>query len=176
MRRLPPPAACALAALLVSGLLSGCAADYQNYPSLARRPAERVTGVAEVAPPTVAPQPPAPPPSADLVARLGQLADQAQAAHREFASRQGRAAQLVAAAGGASVGSETWAQASVALADLESSRSQAMIALADLDELYAAERVAGGDAATIAATRDRVIGWIGEEDQVLAGLRGRMAS
>lgn len=171
MRRLLPPASCAFAALLVTG----CAADHSNYPSLARRPAERVSGVAQVAPPTTAPQPPAPPPSADLVVRLGQLSDQAQAAHREFTGRQGRAEQLIAAAKGASVGSEDWSVASVALADLESSRSQAMIALADLDELYAAERVAGDDAATIAATRDRVIGWIGEEDQVLAQLRGRIA-
>lgn len=171
MTRLQLAAACALAALP----LAGCAADYDNYPSLARRPAERITGSAEPAPPTTAP-PPVVAPSADLAARLAQLADQAQAAHREFTGRQGRAEQLVSAASGASVGSENWAQASVALADLESSRSQAMVALADLDEIYAAERIGGGSGTAIAATRDRVIGWIGEEDEVLARLRGRIAS
>lgn len=171
MTRFAPAAACTLAALL----LAGCAADYDNYPSLARRPAERISGTAEPAAPTTAP-PPIVTPSADLAPRLAQLADQAQAAHREFTGRLDRAESLVAAAGGAAVGSDGWAQASVALADLESSRSQAMIALADLDELYAAERIGGGDAATIAATRDRVIGLIGEEDQVLARLRGRIAS
>lgn len=174
-----PLAACAVAALL----LSGCAADYSTYPSLARRPAERagnpaerVSGTAEVAAAAPAPLPPPPPPSPELTVRLGQLSDQAQAAHNEFTSRQAAAQRLVSAAGGASVGGEGWAQASVALAGLETTRSQAMIALADLDELYAAEGVAGNDVTAIGATRDRVIGWIGEEDRVLAQLRGRMAS
>jgi hypothetical protein len=173
-------ATCAVAALL----LSGCAADYSNYPSLARRPAERtgaataerVTGTADVVAAAPAPLPPAPPPSADLIVRLGQLSDQAQAAHGEFSSRRAEAQRLVAAAGGASIGGEGWAQASVALAGLETARSQAMIALADLDALYAAQSVAGSDVSAIGATRDRVIGWIGEEDQVLAQLRGRIAS
>jgi hypothetical protein len=169
-------ATCAVAALL----LSGCAADYATYPSLARRPAERtgslaerVSGTADVA--AAAPTlPPAPPPSADLIARLGQLSDQAQAAHGEFSTRRAEAQRSVASAGGASVGGEGWARASVALASLETARSQAMIALADLDALYAAESVAGSDVSAIAATRDRVIGLIEEEDQVLAGLRGRV--
>lgn len=171
MTRLQLAAACALAALP----LAGCAADYESYPSLAPRPAERISGSAEPAAPTTAPAPIVVTPSTDLTARLIQLADQAQAAHREFTGRQARAEQLVSAAGGAAAGSETWAQASVALADLESSRSQAMVALADLDGLYAAERTDGGDGAAIAATRDRVIGWIGEEDATLARLRGRIA-
>lgn len=170
MTRLPLAAACALAVLP----LAGCAADYDSYPSLARRPAERISGTAEPAPPTTAP-PPVVVPSADLTLRLTQLSDQAQAAHREFTGRQARAEDLVGAARGASVGSETWSVASVALADLESSRSQAMVALADLDGIYAAERINGGNGANIAATRDRVIGWIGEEDEVLARLRGRIA-
>lgn len=189
MRRFSPPPVrslpvCAVTTLLLSGLLlSGCAADYATYPSLARRPAERtgstperVNGTAEVVAAAPAALPPAPPPTADLIARLGQLSDQAQAAHREFSSRQGEARRLVSAAGGASVGGEGWAQASIALASLETARSQAMIALADLDALYAAESVAGSDVSAIAATRDRVIGWIGEEDEVLAQLRGRVAS
>lgn len=175
-------ATCAVAALL----LAGCVADYSTYPSLARRPAERagnpaervsgttperVSGTSEVVAAAPASLPPAPPPSPDLIARLGQLSDQAQAAHSEFSSRRAEAQRLVSAAGG-----EGWAQASVALAGLETARSQAMIALADLDALYAAESIAGSDVTAIGATRDRVIGWIGEEDQVLAQLRGRIAS
>ncbi len=176
MTRFSPPAFGPLATSAATALLlAGCAADYDHYPSLARRPAERVSGTIAAAPPATAPQPPAPPPSADLATRLAQLSEQAQAAHREFTGRRPRAEQLVAAAGTSPVGSDGWAQASVALADLESSRSQAMIALADLDELYAAERTNGGDAATIATTRDRVIDWIGEEDIALAQLRGRIA-
>jgi hypothetical protein len=183
---LRPLATCAVAALL----LAGCAADYSTYPSLARRPAERagnlaepasggaperVSGTSDVVAAAPTPLPPAPPPSPDLIARLGQLSDQAQAAHNEFSSRRGEAQRLVSGAGGA-VGGEGWAQASVALAGLETTRSQAMIALADLDELYAAESIAGSDVTAIGATRDRVIGWIGEEDQVLAELRGRIAT
>lgn len=167
-------ATCAVAALL----LAGCAADYSTYPSLARRPAERagnpaerVSGTSDVVAAAPASLPPAPPPSPDLIARLGQLSDQAQAAHSEFSSRRAEAQRLVSAVGG-----EGWAQASVALAGLETARSQAMIALADLDALYAAESIAGSDVTAIGATRDRVIGWIGEEDQVLAQLRGRIAS
>lgn len=171
MRRLLPPAACITTALL----LAGCVADYDNYPSLARRPAERISGTAEVVPAAPAPLPAPAPPSPDLVSRLGQLADQAEAAHRQFTGRRAQAEQIVATARGAAIGSENWARASVALADLESSRSLAMIALADLDALYAAERIEGSNAATIAATRDRVAAWIGEEDQVLAQLGGRIA-
>jgi hypothetical protein len=176
---LRPLATCAVAAVL----LAGCAADYSTYPSLARRPAERsggaterVSGTSEVVAAAPAPLPPAPPPSPDLIARLGQLSDQAQAAHSEFSSRSGEAQRLVSANAGAAIGGEGWAQASVALAGLETTRSQAMIALADLDALYVAESVAGSDVTAIAATRDRVIGWIGEEDQVLAQLRGRIAT
>lgn len=174
LRRLTAGAAVAL-------LLSGCAADYSAYPSLARRPAERVgtaaervTGTADVVAAEPAPPPAPPPPSADLTARLAQLSDQAQAAHGEFSSRRAEAQRLVSAASGASVGGESWAQASIALASLETTRSQAMVALADLDALYAAEGVAGNDVTAISVTRDRVIAWIDEEDQVLAQLRGRI--
>lgn len=182
MRRFGPlPARSLTTCTLAALLLAGCAADYSAYPSLARRPAERVgsaaervSGTAEVV--AAIPAPPPPAPSPDMIARLGQLSDQAQAAHSEFSKRRSEAQRLVSAAGGASVGGEGWAQASVALAGLETARSQAMIALADLDALYAAESVAGSDVTAIGATRDRVIAWVGEEDQVLAQLRGRIAS
>jgi hypothetical protein len=164
-------ATCAVAALL----LSGCAADPAGFPSLDRRPAERISGTAEPVTPAPEPRPPAPP-SPELVARLAQLAEEAETAHLEFNARRSRTVQLVAAARGASIGSENWAQATVALAELETSRSRAMIALADLDGLYAAERTAGGDGTTIAAARDRVAAWIGEEDRTLADLRGQIAS
>jgi hypothetical protein len=68
----------------------------------------------------------------------------------------------------------------VALSDLESARSDAMLALAELDELYASEVIAAsqtGDqtkTSAIAGARDQVTALIGEEDGVLAQLRGRM--
>lgn len=89
-------------------------------------------------------------------------------------SLRGKAQQLANAARDSARASESWAVASVALADLESARSEAMIALADLDQHYAAARIAGSDANAIAAARDKVTGWIAEQDRVLADLRGRL--
>jgi len=73
------------------------------------------------------------------------------------------------------VASESWSQATVALASLESRRSDAMIALAELDPLYVKERIDGGDGGAIAAVRDQITAWVADEDAVLADLRGRVA-
>ena len=151
-------------------ILPACAADTANYPSLARRPAERASNVA-----TVAPAPIVTAPDPDLPARLTALVEQAREADARFASRRTQAERTVAAGSGAAPGSEGWAIASVALASLESARSDAMIALADLDQLYAAARTkSGSEWATIGAARDQVTAWIGEEDRILAALRGRL--
>lgn len=169
----------ATACLLPALLLSACAAR-SDYPSLALRDAERISGSAEPAPAeSPAPAPPQPP-SGDMVARLGQLVEQARAAHGLFNERRGAAERTIAAGAGAATGSEGWATASVALAGLESARSEAMIALGALDEIYTAEAVtaAGGgspanrDAA--AAAHSEVEGWVAEEDQVLTRLRERV--
>lgn len=157
-------------------VLSGCASD-TTYPSLARRPAERPGGV----PPVVSPTPLPPSlPSAGMTVRLDGLVDQARAAHARFGERRGRAEQLVAASGRAAMGSEGYAVAIIALAELESARSDAMIALATLDTLYAADRTThpnepSGDAIAIASARERVMVWVGEEDRVLARLHGRLS-
>lgn len=169
MRRSALPFACSALAIL----LTGCAADTTNYPSLARRPAERVTGTAEADAAQPAPGLPALP-SPELSARLAQLTGEAEAAHRDFVAKRDRATELVAAARGAAVASESWSVASIALAELEAARSRAMIALADLDSLYAAEGVAGGPSAAVGAARDQVIALVGQEDAVLAELRGRL--
>ena len=162
-------------ALLATILLGACASASADYPSLAIRDAERMTGSAEavVAVPDLAP--PAPP-SADLAARLAQLQGEAAAAHRAFRAAQGRTSVLVRAASRVAVGSESWAVATVALADLESSRSQAMIALADLDALYVAGEVGGGANPAVLQARDGVTALVAEEDAVLANLRGQIRS
>ncbi|MGE3690178.1 MAG: hypothetical protein AB7F98_02215 [Novosphingobium sp.] len=145
--------------------MSACS-DGAGYPSLSRRDVEKS--------PAATPEPAPPAESADLAPRLAGLVDQARAAHEKFASRRARAEQLATSARGATMASESWSIASVALADLEASRSEAMIALADLDQIYAAARIEGGDGATIAAARDQVMAMIGEEDDVLAALRGKL--
>lgn len=173
-----PASTCLTAAAAVLAL-SACASASATYPSLARRDVERVSGSALPVPPEPSvPAVPAPP-SEELSARLAQLVEQARAAHARFDARRERTARLVAAGAGTSIASEAWAVASVALADLESARSETMVALAELDQLHAADRVSNynaesGDGVAIAASRDRVLGWIGEEDQVLAALRGRL--
>lgn len=155
-------------AVLAMLALSACG-DSSGYPSLSRREAEK--NLAEPAP---APPPAAVPESPDLAPRLARLVEQARAAHEKFVAARPRAEQAAAAAAGAVAADENWSVASVALAELESSRSEAMIALADLDQLYTARRVEGGNGASIAAARDQVMALIGSEDEVLAALRGKL--
>lgn len=151
--------------------LAACASDTTNYPSLSRRAVERV---ADTPPPAPAQSPAPAPEDPALRERLAGLTEQARQAHQRFVGERERAERMVAAGSGAAQGSESWAVASVALASLESARSDAMIALADLDQLYAAARIAGSESGRIASVRDEISGWIGEEDQVLAALRGRL--
>lgn len=157
--------------------LSACASG--QYPSLARRGAERVAGTAPAVSPAPSPTPEAVLPTAGLSARLAGLVAQAREAHRRFTANRAGAEGTIGRAGGAAMGSESWSLASVALAGLEASRSNAMVALAELDSLYVADRVAhydspSGDVEAIAAARDQVSGWVAEQDRVLSALRGRI--
>jgi hypothetical protein len=160
--------------LALTLLASACSTTEGEFPSLARRPAERVSGTAEPAPappiPTVA-EPVAP----DLAARLARIEASARSGHAKFLSREPRARSTVGAARGAVVASESWSVATVAVAELEAARSEVMIALADLDSLYAAERVAGSDGVAVGLVRDRVVALVVQEDRVLAELGGRLA-
>ena len=84
------------------------------------------------------------------------------------------AQRRVQAAGNAAVGSDSWASAQVALADLDSARSNAAVALGDLDILFAAATVQAQDAAAIAAARATVVALVAEEDAVLERLRAQV--
>ena len=152
-----------VAALFLCTLLGACAtADDGEYPSLAIRDVERVSGT--LAPP--APYVPPPTPAA-VSDRLTQLASEAASAHRAFGTEAPRARTAANAARGDAVGSETWAVAQVALAALESARSRAMIALADLDRLYVDAAVQGGELTRIAATRDQVIAQVEQQNATI---------
>jgi len=159
-------------------LLGACASS-GNYPSLERRPAERVNGSAQAVTPE---RPPAPQPAAspDLAPRLGQLVEQARAAHQRFAAKRANAERLVAANGNAAPGSEGWSVTTIALSDLESARSDAMLSLAELDRMFTTESIAATESGNhasvdlIAAARDQVTALIDEEDGVLTALRARM--
>lgn len=171
-----------IAPVLALLAVSACASP-GDYPSLARRDVERINGSGLPASPS-GPAPDAPPattnaPSADLSARLGQLVNQARAAHRRFLDRRPRAEQLASAASGAAVASEAWSVATVAIADLEAARSEAMVTLAELDALHAAHRVEHhsddtADGTAILAAREQVLALVGDEDAVLAALRGKV--
>jgi len=165
LRPLAPP--------LFALALSACAASSDRYPSLAIRDAERVEGTFEPdAGDAAAPAPS--PPSAELVARLGQLREQAASAHREFLSAVPGAERLAAAAG--ALGSDSWASAQVALADLDSARSKAAVPLGDLDILFVDATLAADQREAIATTRAEVVRLVSEEDAVLARLRARVGA
>lgn len=161
---------------LLALALSGCAGTgTDGYPSLAIRDVERVEGSFEPAP---SQQLDVPPVEVDLSggldARLAALLAQAREAHATFAAAQRGAEKLVGAAAGADIGSDSWAAAQVALADLDSARSVAAIALGELDIIHAAASIQAEDASAIDVARGQVIDLISEEDSVLERLRSRV--
>lgn len=156
---------------LVAASLAGCAAASQDYPSLAIRDAERVSGTLD---PEPAP-PPAPPSiPAAMAGRLDQLGAEAASAHEAFTSAAPGARRTVEAARAAQPGGESWAQAQVALAGLEAARSRAMIALADIDRIYVDAAVEGTDLSRISATRDTVTAQVAQQDAAIAALLGML--
>ena len=161
------------AALLLAGsalTLASCARDATGYPSLARRPAERLTESS--APRTN--EAPAVPLSGEVLARLDSLLAQARAADARFQSRIARARSAAAAAHGAQPGTEAWAQANVALSDLQVARSAGLVALAEIDRLYAERRITGEDAGPIAAARDAAGALAAAQDEIITGIRSQL--
>lgn len=154
--------------------LGACASGQESFPSLARRPIERISAAAPVAATTDVP-PPAPP-SAAVLNQIDLALAQARDADASFRQHENRTRQLVIAARTATIASEGWSVATIAVSDLESSRSNAMIALADLDALYAKARVGGEDTIAIGAARDQVIATIRQQDAVLADLKAALAN
>jgi hypothetical protein len=161
-----------LAALAPALFLCACAST-GDYPSLAQRPVERAQGMFAPDTPEPAPAPPATP-SADLVARLADLQRDAASLHAQFVQAAPAATRLAAAAGG--TGSDSWASAQVALADLDSLRSRVAVSLADLDALWVDSTVESGPRDAIGAARDSVQALVAQEDDVLARLRSRVGA
>lgn len=152
-------------------LAAGCArAPEGAYPSLAIRDVERVAGTLV---PPAPPAPPAPPTPATLD-RLGALTAQAQAANARFLAAAPAARRTVGAGANAAVGSEAWAQAQVALAGLETVRSEAMIALADLDRIYVDAAIASVALGRIEADRAAVTAMVDEQNALIAALQAAM--
>lgn len=151
-------------------LLAACASPEGEYPSLAIRDIERVSGSLEVEP---APPPPAPP--AATLASLDELAASARAAHQRFLSAEPGARELTAAASGAARGTEAWARAQVAIANLEAQRSQTMIALADLDRIYVDAATSALATESISDVRSEIDELVAQQDATIRSLLGRLA-
>ena len=154
--------------------LSACATADAQYPSLAKRPAERIVATYDT--PAVPVEIVREAPGAQVLGQLGGLVAAARAADRKFRGHEARARSLVGGAGAAKLGSESWGTATIAVSELESDRAQAMLALADLDVLFNDTAVAGLDLGEIGAARDTVTGLIAHHDRVLGELRGRLGS
>lgn len=155
--------------------LSGCAGGHAEYPSLAVRDVERAEGQFQTGEPKRIEVPQVEVDlNGDLNTTLAGLVRNADSAHAEFTRIEPRANRLVSAASGSGVGSDSWASAQVALAELNSARSLAAVPLADLDILLGAANVAAEDATAIEAARGHVEMLIRQEDAALAGLRARI--
>ncbi len=158
-----------LAAILLTG---GCASSQGDYPSLALRDNERVSGT--FAAPAPSPFVPAPASPATLES-LDELTAAATVAHEAFLAAVGTARPAVKRASGSAVGSDAWAEAQVAVAGLESRRSLATIALADIDRLYVDAVTQGGETAQIEDSRRVVTAQVSEQDAQIAALLARLA-
>lgn len=163
-------------AIAIPGLLvlSACAANTVDYPSLSRRPAERVSGTAQPAPAQTVPAPEMP--DAQATSRIGALVTRAQASDARFASLESDARRAVTLAGNAATDSREWSNATVALASLASARSDTVTALADLDALYVDARLAGRTGAEIDVARSTVRDIAARQDAVLNTLEESLAA
>jgi hypothetical protein len=153
-------------------LIAGCASASKTYPSLAIRDAERVSGTfgAAGSQPLAEPAPL----SEDVTVRLGQIRELAAANHQKFLSATPAAQRAVQSGANAAVASNSWAEAQIALSDLDSLRSQTAVALGDLDLLFVDTTLAFEQREAVAAARNNVAQLISAEDATLGDLRGRM--
>lgn len=156
-------------------MLSACATGDDRYPSLNVRPGERATG--SFAAPEEQPTPsPVPEETAGLLAQVEKLQSEAEEAHGNFTQAAPQARTLVQSASGAATGSDSWASAQIALADLDSARSQAAISLASLDVLHMDATLGGTALAAIDSARTSVLEMLQAEDATLAELRAMLDS
>ena len=163
------------ATLALLPCLAACATPGDKYPSLAIRDVERAEGRFEPAPATPLDVPPVTAPlTGPLSERLAALGKAASASHRAFLAKAPTATRLANAAAGAAIGSDAWAGAQVALADLDSARSATAIALGDLDALMVGTATQGADVSAIEVVRQQVLAQVGEEDETLARLRAKV--
>ena len=163
LRLLPP-------AIALPVLLAGCAAPTGEFPSLAIRDAERVSGTME--PP--APPPAPPPPVLADAGGVDALLAAARAAHADFTAALPAARTRVSAGAGAAPGSDNWAAAQIALAELQSGRSRVSVPMADLDRMYVAALSEGLVPGAIGTAREEVDALLAAEDAAISALSAQL--
>jgi hypothetical protein len=159
-----------LTVLALMATLAACASAQSQYPSLAIRPAERATGSMQPIPaePVLTPLPQ---PALD---RVSQLVADARSNHQGFLAQVAGARSAISGGRGAAVGSEAWARAEAALADVRAARSKTMVPLADLDRLLIDAGTNGEATDSIAAARDEIEGLLETEDRTVAELSANL--
>lgn len=164
--------------LVIPFLLSACAMQEGDFPSLSKRPFEDKpvdSGSLTDSDPVMQTL------SGPLQNAVSASVRQSQTAHDAFLNDLADVEKAVAEAGGAAPSSESWVVAQMKLSSLEVSRSPSVSALADIDALYI-ERLGQelddsqpGGAALIAQSRDRISGQVTAQqnkiDQLRASIR-----
>jgi hypothetical protein len=151
-------------------LLAACASARSEYPRLAIRPAERATGTLQ----PVSVEPVLTPPTPATLDRVSQLAADARTARQAFADEVAGARGTITAARGAAVGSEAWAKAEAAFADVRAARSKTMVPLVDLDRLFIDATTHGETTERIDAARKEVAALVASEDGIVAELSANL--
>lgn len=164
--------------LVIPFLLSACAMQEGDFPSLSKRPFEDNPVDSDSLNDS---DPVMQTLSGPLQNAVSASVRQSQAAHDAFLNDLADVEKAVADAGGAVPSSESWVVAQMKLSSLEVSRSPSVSALADIDALYL-ERLGQelddsqpGGAALIAQSRDRIFGQVTSQqnkiDQLRASIR-----
>ncbi len=148
--------------------MTGCAGDPELYPSLSIRDEERISGTFEPVEPEVYEPVPI---ASETLGRIDALREQARLANERFLAAAERLRGPIAQARGAEPGSISWSKAQVALAELQSSRSDAMIALADLDAIYLETQLESGNPERIATARSEVAALVASQDRLIEAIR-----
>lgn len=160
-------------------LLTGCAMEDGQFPSLAKRPyevdAKMTAPVEEEAPP-----PPSPLPQETLAAIDSALSRHASA-QASFARARDTASARVGSARGSARGSESWVVAQLAISTADAARHDSLVAMADLDRLFIVR--AEEQALTtglvglerIGEARDKVAGDVEKQNAEMARLTERLA-
>jgi len=160
-----------LGLLMLTALLSACAAGQDTYPSLAMRPFESGSAPITAAEPSVAPIRPV-----ITAARLAELRAAAASANSAFSAREADAARLARAAAGQPFESDARAAAIVALADLDSTRAATAGTLATLDGLAAEAAGALSPDPAVIAAQGEVAALLARQDAAIARIWGAMGS